>query len=114
MGHDARNEINILFYTAAVSKPNMEWFPSNDLSLRLLRELNAATARIMPAKCLGDEGSFSNTIAKIIVSAGPTDPMIVVLVAPRRTIASLIISMASSRFSPLSTRRFRTAVTFVF
>jgi nucleoside-diphosphate-sugar epimerase len=42
-------EINIMFYSAAVFKPNMDWFPATDIGLRFVREINAFTAKIMPA-----------------------------------------------------------------
>ncbi|QDT00613.1 hypothetical protein HG15A2_39520 [Adhaeretor mobilis] len=57
----------------------------------LATKLTPAIATAMPAKCCSEEGSSSTTIARSMVSVGPTEPMTVVRVAPMRTIASLIM-----------------------
>ena len=62
----------------------------------LVIKLTPMTTKIIPATCRGDEGSASKTIARIIVNTGPADPMIVVRVAPNRTIASLIMKLGNT------------------
>ena len=41
-------EIQVMFYAAAVMQLKADWFPTNDVGLRILRELNFYSGKVMP------------------------------------------------------------------